>query len=407
MTLSDSLQKALPENRVIAKRTVFFMGLMIFLMSIGEGVVTPAIPLQGDVLGASYRQLGFFMTGYSVAYTVMTVFAGTISDRIGRKGILLISIAFVITASLGYYFATTPLSLLLFRTLEGASRGILWPVAEAIVADNTEAENRSKVMGRFTAAYGLGAVVGTLGSGFIMEYLSIRAVFPIYPTIGIIVLAISLYGITEKNATKTGKKGILGLQPGIDIGCEVKRIWPVCLAGFAYAGFLYSIWGMLPKIADLIGAPPQQIGFLFTVFWGTRLVSFLACGETAASIGRKMILLIGTGFIILSTIIFFFAVSYMHLLLAAAAGGIGTGIMFTITITLIADLVNPACVGFGMGILEFSMGLGMIIQNTLSGIIGEWLGVNFTYLFVFIAATAAFIAIIIFLRTEQNYQTVK
>ena len=390
-------------------RTISFMGLLIFLMSLGEGAVTPAIPLYGDALGASYSQLGFFMTGYSIAYTLMTVTAGIISDKIGRKSILLLSIGLSVIASLGYYYSATPVALLCFRTLEGASRGILWPLAEAIVADNTTGEARSKVMGRFTATYGLGAVVGTLSGGYIMQHYNITAVFPIYPLLGLLVLGTSLYGITDKSTKQHAHHGFLGLSAGVGIGHEIKKIWPVCLGGFAYAGFLYSIWGLLPRIADYVGARPQQIGYLFALFWGTRLVSFIACGEAASVLGRKKLLLIGTSFVILSTAAFFVASDFGHLMLAAAAGGIGTGIMFTITITLVADLISPACLGFGMGFLEFSMGIGMILQTTLSGIIGEAMGINYTYLFVFVVAAVAFIAVLFYLPADQQgyYKNVK
>jgi MFS family permease len=390
------------DSRTRSMRTITFTGLLVFLMSVGEGAVAPAIPLHGDALGASYRQLGFFMAGYSIAYTLMTVAAGSLSDKLGRKSILLFSILLSITASIGYYYASTPESLMLFRTLEGASRGILWPLTESIIADNAECEIRGKIMGRFTAAYGLGAVVGTFSGGLIMQHLAVTAVFPIYPVIGIIVLGTSLYGISDKPADERLHHSFTGMSDKVAIGHEIKKIWPVCLSGFAYAGFIYSIWGLLPKIADLIGAPPQQIGYLFSIFWGMRLVSFLASGELATSLGRRIMLLTGISFIIISTLIFFAASSYTHLLLAAAAGGVGTGIMFTITITLIAELINPAYIGFGMGFLEFCMGIGMIMQTTLSGIIGELLGTNFTYLLVFISAIAAFIAAYVYLPPDRK-----
>lgn len=257
-------------------------------------------------------------------------------------------------------------------------------------------------MGRFTAAYCLGAVIGTLIGGFIMENISITAVFPIYPVIGIIVLGTSLYGISDKPPKERMHHSLPGSMSMAKVSPEIKKTWPVCLSGFAYAGFLYSIWGLLSKIADLIGAHPQQIGYLFAVFWGMRLVSFLASGENATRLRRKNIHMVGISFIILSTLIFFVATSYAHLLLAAAAGGIGTGIMFTMTITLIADLINPAYIGFGMGFLEFCMGIGMIMQTTLSGVIGEALGVNFTFLLVFFAALAALAAAYRYLPPDRT-----
>lgn len=382
----------------LSLRTITFLIVMIFLMSIGEGAVSPAIPLHGTALGAPYRQLGFFMTGYSLAYTLMTVTVGMISDMIGRKRILLLSIALSVIASLGYCYAGTPAALLCFRTLEGASRGILWPIAEALVADNTTAGIRSKVMGRFTAAYGLGSVIGTLSGGYIMEHYSISATFPLYPFLGLVVLATSHLGISDKQVESRSRHRSPQIPAGVNILGEIKRIWPVSLAGFAYAGFLYSVLGLLPRIADCAGVQLQQIGYILTVFWLTRLISFITCGEIAVVLDRKIVLLAGVALIILSTAIFFVVADFRVLMIATAMGCIGSGIMFTIAITLIADLVNPASLGFGMGFLEFSMGLGMILQTTLSGICGDVLGINYTFLLVFLAAVITFVVVLLSLR---------
>ncbi len=390
------------KKALLSQRTLTFIIITIFLMSIGEGAVTPAIPIHGTALGASYRQLGYFMTGYSFAYTIMTVTAGMISDQIGRKRVLLLSIVLSAIASFGYCCVATPVSLLCFRTLEGASRGILWPIAEAIVADNTTFDLRSKVMGRFTGAYGLGSVAGTLSGGFIMEYFHVSAVFPIYPLICLGVVGAILYGITDKISAPRPCQGSLKIPEGVNVFNEIKKIWPVCLAGFAYAGFLYSILGLLPRIADYAGAFLHQIGYILALFWAARLVAFIACGEAAAHIGRKTVLLIGFVFVILSTVILFLAADFKTLMIAAAVGGIGSGTLFTIVITLVADLVNPSFLGFGMGFLEFCMGIGMIIQTTLSGITGEALGINYTFLFVFITSVITFIIISVYLHLPAH-----
>lgn len=401
--MSPDVVNCIPDKQnLLSQRTLTFIIVIIFLMSIGEGAVTPAIPLHGTALGASYRQLGFFMTGYSFAYTLMTVTAGMISDLMGRKRVLLLSIVLSAIASLGYCYAATPSAILCFRTLEGASRGILWPIAEAIVADNTAVDFRSKVMGRFTGAYGLGSVTGTLSGGYIMEYFHVSAVFPIYPLICLSVIGAILYGITDKISAHRPDHRSLKFPEGVDLFGEVKIIWPVCLAGFSYAGFLYSILGLLPRIADHAGVFLHRIGYILALFWAARLVAFIASGEAAAHVGRKVVLLTGFGLIIFSTVILFTAANFKVLMIAAAVGGIGSGTMFTIVITLIADLINPACLGFGMGFLEFCMGIGMIMQTTLSGIIGEALGINYTFLFVFIATVITFIIVSVYLHLPDH-----
>lgn len=394
----DVARRITNKQNMLSQRTLTFIIVIIFLMSIGEGAVTPAIPLHGAALGASYKQLGFFMTGYSIAYMLMTITAGMISDLIGRKWVLLMSIVLSAIASMGYCYASTSVAMLCFRTMEGASRGILWPIAEAIVADNTTVDYRSKVMGRFTGAYGLGSVIGTLCGGYIMEYFNVGAVFPIYPFICVVVVGAILYGITDKESVHHAHHSSTKIAKGVDIIGEIKTIWPVCLAGFAYAGFLYSILGLLPRIADHAGAYLQQIGYILALFWAARLVAFIACGEITAHAGRKTVLLTGLGFVIITTIILFIASDPKMLMIAAVVGGIGSGTLFTIVVILIADLINPFCLGFGMGFLEFCMGIGMVMQTTLAGITGEILGINYTFLFVFIVAVVALIFAFVFLH---------
>ena len=421
-------------------RNLLYMGIFIFLISFGEGITAPAIPIYGDRLGASYVQLGFLMTGYSITYTLMSLAAGRFSDKVGRKPLLLVSILLSITAAAGYYLAAAPLTLLIFRTIEGMSRGILWPVAEAIMADNTSRQERGRAMGRFTGAYGAGATLGNLVGGNVMQFIGVRAVFPVYPVLGVIVLITSLIGITEVTSAESGEsgagfssdglsgesgagssgdglsgersakgevdgKGLSGEEAAggelagqelsletlekVDLREEFKKIWPICYIGFAYAGFLYSVQGLLSQFANVLEVALLGIGVIYGIFWGMRTVAFLACGELVGIIGRKSALLIGIGFSILSTGTFLFADGFRPLVFAALLGGIGTGLMFPLSLTLIADNTSLGTHGFGMGALEFTMGIGMIIQTALSGILGDFGGVRFTYLFTFIVTVIA------------------
>lgn len=391
------------------------MAIFIFLISIGEGITAPAIPLQGDKLGASYLQLGFLMTGFSIAYTFMTLAAGRYSDRIGRKPLLLTSIVLSIIAATGYYLAATPLTLLVFRTIEGLSRGILWPVAEAIMADNTNRRERSRAMGRFSGAYGAGATLGNLAGGAVMQNIGVTAVFPVYPVLGVIVLITSIIGIQEvtasekegaeafsANDSKDQVQPLAGLE-SVDLKEECKKIWPVCYIGFAYAGFLYSVQGLLSQFANILNVALLGIGIIYALFWGMRTISFLSCGKLVKLFGRRSALLIGIVFAILSAGTFLFAEGFIPLIFAALLGGIGTGLMFPLSVTLIADLSSAKAHGFSMGALEFSMGIGMILQTALSGLLGDLGGVRFTYLFTFIVTLIAIPLTLIFIfEPEKN-----
>ncbi|KUO48986.1 MAG: hypothetical protein APF76_10160 [Desulfitibacter sp. BRH_c19] len=395
-------------NQNDSRRTLFFMGLFIFLISVGEGMTAPAIPLYGDELGASYKQLGFLMTGYSIAYAAMTVFSGRMSDQLGRKRILLVSITLSILASTGYYLASTPIALLAFRTLEGMSRGMLWPVAEAIVADNTTFQGRGKAMGHFSAAYGGGVATGTLAGGYVMEYIGLTQVFPFYPILGIIVFGTILIGVKERKTESHFNNGKLGSGDISSLLFEIKKIWPICYAGFAYAGFLYSLWGLLSKVADSFGVAHMGIGVIFTFFWLSRLSSFMICGRAIDWFGRKKVFIAGLSLCSLSAGTFLIASEFSIFLFAALMGGVGTGIVFPLCITLVADFTSPAYRGVGMGFLEFIMGIGMISQTAISGILGEIGGVHMTFLFTFFVIVMTIPIVVFFVKEPTaEYSSIK
>lgn len=379
--------------------TIKFMCIMIFLMSIGEGMTAPAIPLFGNKLGASYAQLGFLMTGYAITYTIMSLTSGILSDKIGRKNILLTGLGIAIVAAAGYYYSTTPLMLLIFRVMEGMSRGILWPTSEAIIADNSTIKTRSMAMGTFTTAYGAGATIGTLSGGFVMEYFGLTAVFPIYPLMGVIVFVTSLIGVKENKHNSEHKVAIKLFDNAF--WQELKNIWPVYYAGFCYCGFLYSIWGLLSLVADSFNITSKGIGSLFAFFWGTRLIMFITSGYIAKKIGKKKSLLIGISFTILSLSNFLIANNYLLLSTATITAGIGMGISFPAIITLVTDLASKGNKGLGTGLLEFFMGIGMIINTAISSLLGETRGVHSTYLFTFIAHVGALIIYFIFIKNKK------
>ena len=95
-------------SRESKRRSLRSIGALIFLVSVGEGMTAPAIPLLGSNFGASYSLIGFFMTGYSVAYGIMTILSGRFSDILAEK-ILLFSVLVCFLASFGYCFAGSPM----------------------------------------------------------------------------------------------------------------------------------------------------------------------------------------------------------------------------------------------------------------------------------------------------------
>lgn len=396
---------------VKTRTTLRSINMVIFLISVGEGIIAPYIPLLADSLGASYSAIGFLMTGFAVAYGTMSAVSGMLSDMLGKKRFLLLGIVFCFIASSGYCFAQTPAALLAFRTLEGMSRGILWVVLEAILADSTTFSNRSRETARFTTAYGIGAMLGCVIGGVLMEVLDLHTLLPVYPFFCVAGFLAAWRGIAE--GVSRGDKPVevsRGDKPVAEaarprreaLWLELKNIWPYCYVFFVYVGFVCSIWGLLSMVASYFTVSYLGIGLIFALFWGFRVISFLFSGFAAGKTGRKPVLL--GGFIISSAAAAALVLGegFWPLALASALGGAGTGILFTITITMVADSASPGHSGFAMGALEFAGSLGMISQTALSGLLGQYGGVKMTYSFTLLVCLLGIVIVGAFVKEKTG-----
>ncbi len=135
--------------------------LTLFIDMVGFGIVIPVLPLyaEGSRIGATNSELMWIVGIYSLLQLICAPLFGKVSDRIGRKPVLVVSI---IGTAVGFVIlgaANTVWMLLLGRMIDGASGGNI-STAMACIADVTTKENRSRNMGLVGAAFGLGFMIG-------------------------------------------------------------------------------------------------------------------------------------------------------------------------------------------------------------------------------------------------------
>jgi MFS family permease len=143
--------------------------LVVFLDLLGFGMVIPVMPLYAERLGASEAATGWLSTGYSLMQFVFAPIWGRLSDRVGRRPVLLISVAMTAVAFFLYGVAGTFVVLLLSRLFAGAATANI-AIAQAYVADVTPPEGRARGMGMIGAAFGLGFVFGPAVGGILSNH---------------------------------------------------------------------------------------------------------------------------------------------------------------------------------------------------------------------------------------------
>ena len=161
------------------KPSLAIIFLTVFIDLIGFGIVLPLLPIYGQNFGASGFMIGVIMSSFSLMQFIFSPWWGRLSDRIGRRPVLLISTA---AASVSYgCFAvgsglsgTTGLLVLLASRVMAGFCGANLSVAQAYIADVTPPEDRSKRMGLIGMAFGLGFICGPPLGGLSLKYFGMQ-----------------------------------------------------------------------------------------------------------------------------------------------------------------------------------------------------------------------------------------
>ncbi|TGE33847.1 MFS transporter [Desulfosporosinus sp. Sb-LF] len=141
-----------------------------FLVMVGFGIVIPILPFFVNKLGGGALSLGIFMSAYSIMQFFFAPFWGRLSDRIGRRPVILIGLSGYGLTFLMFGLVNNLYLLIGLRALSGMVSSATLPTAMAYLADITVGEERSKGMGLIGAAMGLGMIFGPALGGLLGHY---------------------------------------------------------------------------------------------------------------------------------------------------------------------------------------------------------------------------------------------
>jgi len=133
----------------------------------GFSILFPVLPHYARHMGATEAQWGWIVAAYSLMQFLFSPFWGSLSDRIGRKRVLLVGLAGYVGTFVLLALAQTLLQVFLVRAVSGALTAATLPTAMAYVGDNTTKEERARGMGVLGAAMGLGVIFGPMIGAFL------------------------------------------------------------------------------------------------------------------------------------------------------------------------------------------------------------------------------------------------
>lgn len=248
-------------------RNFWIVALIAFINSLSFTILIPIIYLYGKQFGLSDFQTSLLFSIYSIAQFFATPVIGKLSDRFGRKPLLIISLAGTVIANLLAGTATTAVVLFLARLLDGITGGNA-SVAQAIISDVTSSENRAQGFGIFGAALSVGFVLGPVTS-LLAQQISLGAAFLVSGAVAFVALLTTIFFLPESLQTKADKAhNIFDLGLGNLIrGLFLPKIGVLLIINFAIGTtFTIFTYAFQPYFINVLEQNNRSLTMMFLVF---------------------------------------------------------------------------------------------------------------------------------------------
>ena len=191
-------------------------GLLILYLSLGglafavlQSLVAPALPVLAKDLGVSTADASWVLTAYLLAASVLTPILGRLGDIAGKRKVLIGVLVALAIGTLVAALAPNLAALVVARVLQGSAGAIL-PLSIGIVRDELPREKVSVTVGLLSAIFGIGAGVGIVAAGPIVEHLSWHWLF--WLPLGLVVIALlgAIFGMKESPVRTPGRLDAIG-----------------------------------------------------------------------------------------------------------------------------------------------------------------------------------------------------
>ena len=357
--------------------------LIVFIDLVGFGLVIPLLPFYALRFGAPPQEVTLLLAIYSLMQLFAAPLWGRLSDRVGRRPVLMISMAASVLAYLWIGSATAMWMLFTARALAGACAGNI-AAAQAYIADITKPEERAKGMGLIGAAFGLGFIIGPALGGLLAGNNPATADIetPAWVAAGLSFLALWGVILFLPESLPADLRGMHGGSRS-----RLKAIWNVLgrpvlsrliliffLVILAFAGMesTFALWAI-----EQFGWGPGQVGYVFAyVGVLSAILQGGLIGRLARRFGEERLLLCGLALIGTGLLAMLFAHSIPRLAFAVSALALGMGLTQPSLNSLISRRAGREEQGEVLGVSQSVGSLSRVLGPAVAGFLFAQFGRN-------------------------------
>ncbi|WP_422000360.1 multidrug effflux MFS transporter [Reyranella sp.] len=330
----------------LVPRSTGYVALLVALGSFGPltmSIYTPVMPSVGASLGAGAESVKLTLTTYMLGFAVGQLFYGPLSDRYGRRPVLLAGLAFFTAATFACSFAPSIGGLIGLRIVQGLGAASGSVLGRALTRDAYTFQEMPLVMSWISLGQNIAPSLAPTLGGFLAEWVSWRATFWFVGAFGTILLVVTSLGLEETNRHRSDRIDLVSLIRGSG---EMLRnhlfLGNVLTLGFAFAINFGMLAGVPFILQEKLGFSPQEFGLIVLLSVG---------GFTAGTLVNNR--LVGR----VAPITIMLASGWFHVAALAAMAVLSLAGILTWW-----SIVGPHMV--------LSFGTGMIVANANAGAVG-------------------------------------
>jgi DHA1 family tetracycline resistance protein-like MFS transporter len=364
------------------RKSLLAIFLIVFIGLLGFSIILPLLPYYATRFGASPFVTGLLVASYAAAQLVGAPLLGRLSDRYGRRPILIISAIGTAISLVMIGLAHNLALLFISRILDGLTGGNI-SVAQAYITDVTDAKNRSRGLGMIGAAFGLGFILGPAAGGFLSQF---SFALPAFVAAGVTVVSILMIIFWLPESLTPEKRREMAAQahysrapislPDLFTALKRPRIGPLLHTRFffaiAFSTFqsIFSLWAL-----QHLGLDATSTGFILTYvgFLSVVVQGFLV-GWLSARFGETYLIFLAVVIMAVGLVAWAVTPNVPVLLIAMIPIAGAGGLLNTIVNSALTRSAPPAEAGGLLGLSTSLESATRVISPSLGGLLLQSLG---------------------------------
>ena len=355
--------------------------LVVFIDLLGFSLILPLLPYLARTFHANDFEIGLLVAVYAAASLIGAPLLGRLSDRYGRKPMLLVSIFGTFLGFILLAFANSLWMVFVARIIDGPTAGNI-SIAQAYISDVTEAKDRSKAFGLIGAAFGLGFIIGpALGGALSTISYAVPALVAAALSMGNLIL-VGLWLRESLGPEKRAAMASSGPQrPAMTLAALTSALRRPLVGPLLHTRFFFGLaFSLFQSIFSLYALErfhlnAQSIGYILAYVGVLSVITQgFMIGRLTARYSENQLIAFSTVLMAAGLLGWALAPNLVVLLLVMAPTSFAGGILNTVINSAISKSVTPAEVGGMLGIAASLESVTRVISPSVGGLLQQQIG---------------------------------